>query len=222
MTVALMRFGVGYRILQLRQIRKRYRELVRSAKGPVLVCPNHLTMIDSAILNWSLAPVWSYLRSFKIFSWNLPEKTNFYKNPVLRAMCYFGSCIPIERGGNRDSIRKALNKVIYLLQKGYIVTVFPEGKRSRNGRIDTKEFSYGVGRLVTMVKGCKVLCVYLRSHRQEKHSSIPPRGSRFYLSMKLIQPESMHSGLRATRDIAAQIIEQLHLMEQSYFAAGRQ
>ncbi len=222
MTIAAMRFGAGYRIQHLRQIRKKYREIVKENSGPILLCPNHLTMIDSAILNWSLVSVWSYLKSIKAFSWNLPEKNNFYKNPLLRSVCYFGSCIPIERGGSRDSVKKSLEKVIYLLRKGYPVTVFPEGKRSRSGRVDAEGYSYGVGRLVNMVSDCKVLCVYLRGHRQDKHSGLPSRGSRFYLDMKLIEPESIYSGLRATRDVASQIIEELQAMEQAYFATCRQ
>jgi len=218
--IGLMRFGAGYRIQQIREIRRRYRELLETADGPVLLCPNHLTMIDSAILNWSLLSVWTNIKSFKALSWNLPEKANFYKNPLLRTLCYIGSCIPVERGGNRDSVKKSLNKVMYLLRKGYPVTVFPEGTRSRSGRIDIDGFSYGVGRLVNLVEDCKVLCVYLRGHKQDKYSGIPRRGSRFYLDMQLIQPVSVHSGLRATRDVAGQIITQLQEMEHAYFSRG--
>ena len=97
MTIAAMRFGAGYRISHLRQIRKKYREILKSNSGPLLVCPNHLTMIDSVILNWSFVSVWSYLKSIKAFSWNLPEKNNFYKNPILRSLCHFGFFSPREK-----------------------------------------------------------------------------------------------------------------------------
>jgi len=219
--IALMRVVGGYRVQQMREIRKHFKELKRNADGPILVCSNHLTKIDSIILNWSLASVWAYMRSFKIFSWNLPERSNFYQNYVLRLMCYLGSCVPIDRGGSREAVRKSLDKVTYLLSKGHTVTVFPEGGRSRTGRIDLDKSTYGVGRLVNKVKGCHVLCVYLRSHKQENYSEIPRRGSRFYLDMELFQPKSPHSGLRATRDIANQIVEKLVIMEQAYFATAR-
>ncbi len=220
--IALMRFVRRYKVQQLREVRRQYKQLKRSAEGPMIVCSNHLTKIDSAILNWSLASIFSYMRSFKMFSWNLPERANIYQNYILRILCYLGSCVPIDRGGSRSAVKKSLDKVIYLLKKGHTITVFPEGARSRTGRIDLDSFTYGVGRLVNKVKDCNVLCVYLRGHNQEEYSNIPPRGARFYLDMELIKPQSTYSGLRATRDVASQIISKLVLMEQAYFATVRQ
>jgi len=220
--IGLMRFVGKYRIQQMREIRRHYKQLKKTVGGPILVCSNHLTKIDSVILNWSLASTWSYMRSFKIFSWNLPERANFYQNYILRLLCYLGSCVPIDRGGNREAVKKSLDKVTYLLTKGHTVTIFPEGGRSRTGRIDLERFTYGVGRLVTKVKDCHVLCVYMRGHNQEQYSNIPERGARFYLDMQLIKPHSNHSGLRATKDVANQIIQKLVHMEQAYFATARQ
>jgi len=220
--IAALRFFGRYRIPEIRQIRKTFKELKKQAEGPILICSNHLTKIDSAVLNWSFASVWSYMRSFKVFSWNLPERANFYHNRLLRIVCYLASCVPIDRGGSREAVKKSLDKVAYLLKKGHPVTIFPEGGRSRTGRIDLERFTYGVGRLVNQVKDCNVLCVYLRGHTQENYSEIPPRGSQFYLNMELIKPKSEHSGLKATKDVANQIIEKLVHMEQNYFASVRQ
>ena len=219
--IGLLRFVGRYKVQQIREVRRRFKQLKRSAEGPILVCSNHLTKIDAVILNWSLASIWAYMRSFKIFSWNLPERSNFQQSYILRIICYLGSCVPIDRGGSRDAVKKSLDKVTYLLKKGHTVTIFPEGTRSRTGRINLDGLTYGVGRLVNKVKGCNVLCVYLRSHNQENYSDIPDRGAHFYLNMELIQPKSPHSGLRATRDIANQVIEKLVLMEHAYFAAAR-
>lgn len=220
--IGMMRLIGKYKIPELREIRRQFKRLQKSTEGPILVCSNHLTMIDSVILNWSLASVWAYMRSFKIFSWNLPERANFYHNYFARLLCYLASCIPIDRGGNRDAVKKSLAKATYLLRKGHTVTIFPEGGRSRSGRIDKETFTYGVGRLVNKVKDCNVLCIYLRGHNQDSYSGIPPKGARFHLSMELIKPVSVHSGLRATRDIATQILDQLARMEQAYFASARQ
>ena len=217
--ISFMRFVRRYKIQHLREIRRQFKQLKQSVDGPIIICPNHLTKIDSVILNWSLASMFSYMRSFKVFSWNLPERANFFHNYMLRILCYLGSCVPIDRGGNRNAVKKSLDKVIHLLKKGHTITVFPEGRRSRTGRIDLDNFTYGVGSLVNKVKDCNVLCVYLRGHNQEEYSGIPSRGARFYLQMELFKPRSEFSGLRATRDVAGQIIDKLVLMEQSYFAA---
>lgn len=220
-SILVLRFVGRYKVQQIREVRKQFKQLKRNVEGRILVCSNHLTKIDSIILNWSLASVWAYMRSFKIFSWNLPERSNFHQSYFLRMMCYLGSCVPIDRGGNRDDVKKSLDKVTYLLKKGHLVTIFPEGTRSRTGRINLEGLTYGVGRLVNKVSDCNVLCVYLRSHKQDNYSDIPHRGSRFYLNMELIKPSSPHAGLRATRDIANQIVEKLVLMEHAYFATSR-
>ncbi|HHL72806.1 MAG TPA: 1-acyl-sn-glycerol-3-phosphate acyltransferase [Bacteroidetes bacterium] len=215
--IALMRFVARYRIPQLREIRRQYKEIKKSTTQPIVICSNHLTKIDSIIINWSFASVWSYMRSFKYFSWNLPERANFYRNIVLRVLCYLGSCIPVDRGGDREAVKKSLDKLAWLLKKGHTITIFPEGTRSRTGRINPEGVAYGVGRLVRAVENCKVVCVYLRSHSQDTYSGIPKRGSEFYLTMEAVEPKTEHSGLRATRDIAFQIIEKLKEMEQEYF-----
>jgi len=220
-SILILRFVGKYKVQQIREIRKRFKHLKRNVKGTILVCSNHLTKIDSLILNWSLASVWAYMRSFKIFSWNMPERANFKNSYFLRLMCYLGSCVPIDRGGSRDAVNKSLDKVTYLLRKGHLVTIFPEGTRSRTGRINMEGLTYGVGRLVNKVKDCSVLCVYLRSHNQDNYSDIPQRGAQFSLNMELIKPETQYSGLRATRDIATQIVEKLVLMEHAYFATAR-
>lgn len=220
--IALMRFLRGYKVQQLPEIRRHYKRLRRSVAGPLIVCSNHLTMLDSLVLNWSLASIPYYTRSFKKFSWNIPERDYLDQNFILRIICYLGCCIPIDRGGSRGTVKKSLDKVIYLLKKGHTLTIFPEGARSRTGRIDLDSFTYGVGSLVNKVTDCNVLCVYLRGHNQESYSNMPPRGARFYLEMELIRPESTYSGLRATRDIASQIISKLGLMEEAYFATARQ
>jgi hypothetical protein len=220
--IFLMRFIGRYRVLGIREVRRRFKQLMRSADGPLLICANHLTKIDSAIINWSLASIWSYMRSFRFFSWNLPERARYEKNPILRFICYLGSCIPVDRGGDRDAVGKAIDKLAYLMQKGHAVTIFPEGKRSVDGKLDAHDFSYGVGRLLRAVNNCQVLCIYLRGTSQEKSSGIPRIGDRFYMDMAVIKPESIYSGLRATRDIASQIVKQLTQMEQVYFATGRQ
>lgn len=219
--ILVMRIVGRYQISKIREIRKRYKELIHSTKDPILICANHLTKIDSALINWSLASVGSYMMTFKVFPWNIPERARYEGNIFLRFICYLGSCIPIDRGGDRDTVKNSLDKLTYLLKKGDAVTIFPEGKRSRDGKLDYKNFSYGAGRVLRTVKNCKVLCIYLRGEAQKKYSGIPKIGEKFYFDMKLIDPKSIYTGLRATRDIAQQIINQLKIMEQTYFAGCR-
>lgn len=212
---------VGYKNTQLREVRKQYQELLKASNGAVILCANHLTKIDSALITWSLGSMWSYLRSFRTFSWNLPERTRYFSNFFLRLICYFGSCIPVDRGGERSRVNSSLRKIRYLLHQGHIVTIFPEGKRSRDGKVDVKDYSYGVGQLIKTVENCKVICIYLRGYGQKTFSSVPRLGDKFYCEMKLIKPESVYQGMRGARDLAKQVVDQLHSMEEKYFALCR-
>ena len=52
-SILLMKGLLGYRIENLRAFRQKVAELIKEKHGPVIVCPNHLTMIDSLILVWA-------------------------------------------------------------------------------------------------------------------------------------------------------------------------
>ena len=219
--IVLLRFVMGYRIPNLYQVRRRVKELLQEESGPLLICANHLTLVDSAIIEWALASNWTYLRHFRLFPWSVPERRHYWKNVLLRLVCYFGKCVPVVRGGPPEQTKLILEKLRYLLKDGESLFIFPEGTRSRAGLVETKNHAYGVGRLLTEVEGVRVLCVYLRGHHQERFSSLPRRREVFYSDVELIAPRSAYKGLRAARDISTQIVEKLSEMEQKYFATIR-
>jgi 1-acyl-sn-glycerol-3-phosphate acyltransferase len=155
--------------------------------------------------------------------WNLPERSNFQSNIVLAVLCYLAKCIPIDRGGPREKTKKTLDKCIYLMRSGHNVMIFPEGGRSRTGMVNKEDFSYGVGRFVQDVEGCKVMCIYLRGDRQKTYSLIPSWGEKFSMQVEVFTPSvAGESGLRVQRDYAAQIINRLAQMEEKYFAVHRE
>jgi hypothetical protein len=214
-----MRVFRRYRIEDLRRVRARCDELMRSGEGPVIICANHLTMIDSFILIWALSSLSRCLRSSSRFPWNLPEQRNFYTNFGLRALCYLGKCIPVLRGGPAEKSKLVLAKVGYLMSVGETLMVFPEGGRSRTGRVDAENFAYAVGTMIQQAPGgeARVLCVYLRGNAQADYSDFPVKGECFRIDLELLRPRSEHAGLRGARDIATQIIRRLSRMEQDYF-----
>jgi hypothetical protein len=216
-----LRFGLGYRIEGLREVRRQARDLRDGSPGPLLICANHLTMIDSFLVSWALAPTSGYLVRFHELPWNLPEARNFAASWWSRILSYLAKCIPIVRGGSREDAAAVLARVTHLVRRGETALVFPEGGRSRSGRVDTDEPAWGVGRIVGAIPGCRVLCVYLRGRGQESWSSIPARGDRFFVSMACIEPKSDHRGVRRSRDLARQVIAQLARMERDFFD-GRQ
>jgi len=220
--VLLLRGFLGYRWENLRAFRTKIRSLLSRQEGPVILCPNHLTMIDSLLLIWAMTPAWRALTKPRFFPWNTPEKKNFAHNAVLRFFCYIGKCLPVVRQGPAHQTRAFMDKIKVLLAKGQSLMMFPEGTRSHSGRVDTKNFAYGIGKIIDDIRndGLKpqVLCLYLRGKKQAGKSTVPPRGDRFFIDAELVEPKSPHSGLRAARDLATQIVHRLAGMEEAYFS----
>ena len=119
------------------------------------------------------------------------------------------------RKGPPEEVRRSLDKVTFLLARGQSVLVFPEGGRSRVGRVDTENFMYGVGRMLQESPAARVLCVFARGVGQRALHQLPAaRASPSSSGMKTIAPTTTFQGLRADRDLATQIIRQLSEMEQ--------
>lgn len=214
--------ALHYRIRNLRDIRRRCAVEFAKHKGPWLICANHLTMIDSFILSYAAFRFGSHFTQYKKLPWNLPERSNFQSNIFLAVLCYLSKCIPVDRGGSRVKMKQVLKQCTYLLRKGHTIMIFPEGGRSRTGRVDKDNFSYGVGRFIQDVPDCKIMCMYLRGDKQYSYSLIPAWGDKFYAEIEVLQPLPVEQeGLRAQRLYAAQIIERLAQMEESYFVAHR-
>jgi 1-acyl-sn-glycerol-3-phosphate acyltransferase len=215
--IAVLWLALGYRVNDIERLRVQFRRIRRETRGPLLVCANHLTMIDSAIIAWAFgSPGW-YLLNFSALPWNLPERRNFAYSPLSEILSYVMKCLPITRGGQRAEVAEVLTRFIYLLSRGEVGMVFPEGGRSRSGRVDVAGAAPGVGRIVTALPGCRVLCVYLRGAHQETFSTIPVRGEEFRMRLSMIEPRTRYAGLRASRDIAQQIVAKLAEMEEEHF-----
>ena len=213
LAIKLMR----YKVRDLSKTRKMAQDLFKKHRGPWIICPNHMTMIDSAIVAYAIAPLYRYMLQYRLLPWNLPEQANFQSNIFLAILCYLAKCIPISRGGDRRKMKSTLDKCNYLLGKKENLLIFPEGGRSRTGRVDTENFSYGVGRLIANAGDCRVMCVYLRGDGQKTYSSIPEFGEHFTMKIETFSPDMENRGLKAQRSCARQIVEHLSRMEKDCF-----
>ncbi|MDD5722336.1 MAG: lysophospholipid acyltransferase family protein [Syntrophales bacterium] len=212
---------MGYRVRDLRRVRRTIRQLFKEHGGPWIICPNHLTMIDSVILQCAMAPLHGYMIRYRRFPWNLPERANFQKNIFLAVFCYLSKCIPISRGGDRVQMKSIMDRCIYLLKRRESLLIFPEGGRSRTGRVNVEKASYGVGRMVANAPDCRVMCIYLRGDGQETYGGIPRFGERFTMQIEAFTPEMEGTGLKAQRDCARQIVGRLARMEEDHFDRQR-
>lgn len=215
LTALTLRFGFGFRIEDEQEVRRVYRQIA-DQPGPILICANHLTMIDSFLLGWALGHPLYYMRRFSRLAWNVPERSIFASNLPLRFLAYIFKCIPVVRGGRRSDVAKSLARVVHALRRGETALVFPEGGRSRSGHVEMENAAPGVGRIYRAVPGCRVLCVYLRGRSQSTFSAVPARGDRFRVAMRLMEPKTDDNGLRGSREVARQITGTLIEMEQAF------
>jgi 1-acyl-sn-glycerol-3-phosphate acyltransferase len=92
-------------------------------EGPAILCPNHISFIDSVFLMLSLPRNISFVGKAEYMdSW----KTKF----VFPAM----GMIPIDRAGG-DKSQGALDIAQKVLERGELFGIYPEGTRSRDGRL---------------------------------------------------------------------------------------
>ncbi|WP_411844384.1 lysophospholipid acyltransferase family protein [Salinicoccus sp. HZC-1] len=89
--------------------------------GPVIICSNHISEYDPPLVATSVE------REMSFFA-----KSELFKIPVLGYLISRLNALPVERG---KSDRAALKKSIEVLGEGNMMLVFPEGSRSKTGKL---------------------------------------------------------------------------------------
>ncbi len=207
-----------YQLPNRKETRKFFQDLIKKNE-PIIICPNHLTMIDSALIQWAFGSNSFYLFHFSKFPWNIPAKENVTKSLLFRIIAYLTKCILIEREGSKEHKELVLKKLTYVLKKNEPVCIFIEGTRSTTGRLLEEDINYGAGQLYLDVPGSRIIVVYLRGQLQKYKSDFPEKNQSFFIRYKLIQPETKYKGLRAQREVSRQILEELKNFEDEYFSS---
>ncbi|MCM8819322.1 MAG: 1-acyl-sn-glycerol-3-phosphate acyltransferase [Candidatus Omnitrophica bacterium] len=214
--VIFLKFYYKFSIINHSQHKKYFRNLVRNKK-PLLICSNHLTMIDSVILQYAFGSYFYYLFHFRNFIWNVPAKEVFAKNVFLNVFLFLTKCIPIDRKGSPEYHEFILNQIQYILLLKDPFLIFPEGGRSRKGIFDLENITYGVGRILFQLPNTQVLCVYLRGDKQKHYTNFPEKNSKFYIKYRLIQPKTKHTKrILAEKDLTLQIGKTIKELEEEY------
>lgn len=101
-------------------------------RGPAVLVANHLSLLDIVV-------VYGLFRPFKWVS-----KAELFRVPILGWNMALNDYVPVRRG-DRDSIRRMMDHCRVHLTRGTPVLLFPEGTRSRDGRL--QPFKEGAFRL---------------------------------------------------------------------------
>lgn len=133
--------------------------------GPLIIASNHLSFIDSFIIPLSIPRPVTYIGKAEYF-----EKTGLKGRFVRWFLTTLGH-LPIQRGAQRAAL-DALEQALGVLNNSGAFAIYPEGTRSRDGRLYRGRT--GTGWLV-LASGARVLPVALENtqHLQPIGSSWP-------------------------------------------------
>jgi 1-acyl-sn-glycerol-3-phosphate acyltransferase len=96
--------------------------------GPVIIASNHLSFIDSVVIPLAVPRTVRFL-----------AKAEYFEGRGLRGrgtalFFHLIDAVPVRRTGNRDSMR-SLESALDVLREGTAFGIYPEGTRSRDGRL---------------------------------------------------------------------------------------
>ena len=109
-------------------------------RGGVILASNHTSYADP--------PVAGTASPRSVF---FMAKSELFRMPLLGTLLPLIQAFPVRRG---RPDRRALRQTLKLLEKGKVVGIFPEGKRSHNGRLQAPELGAA---MVALMSGAPVV-----------------------------------------------------------------
>jgi len=91
------------------------------SKGPVILCCNHVSWLDPINLGCAVGPRVYFM-----------AKEELFRIPVFGGLLRALGAFPVARG---KADRRAIRRALELLEEGKVLGLFPEGTRSRTGRL---------------------------------------------------------------------------------------
>jgi 1-acyl-sn-glycerol-3-phosphate acyltransferase len=132
-------------------------------EGPAILCPNHVSFLDSAFLMLHLPRNISFV-----------GKAEYMDSWKTKHLFPLMGMIPIDRGGG-DKSQAALDTAEAVLRRGELFGIFPEGTRSRDGMLHKGRT--GAARLALKI-GCPIYPVGMLGTReiQPPDAKVPKLG----------------------------------------------
>jgi 1-acyl-sn-glycerol-3-phosphate acyltransferase len=98
--------------------------------GPVILASNHASFLDPPLVG---APVHRGIHFL--------ARDTLFRLPIVKQLLHSWNAVPVDReGGGAAGLRKILD----VLQSGHAVIIFPEGTRSRDGRLQKARSGIGL------------------------------------------------------------------------------
>jgi 1-acyl-sn-glycerol-3-phosphate acyltransferase len=169
-------------------------------EGPVIIAPNHTSYFDPPGVG---AGVYRQMHFF--------AKRELFRNLLFRALIRFYNAIPVRRG---VMDWKAVAEVKALLKAGGAIMVFPEGTRSRDGRLGKAKFGAG---MLAQETGAIIVPVYVHGTNRPLDAFLRRRPFEVFFG-KQIRPEQYADLDRSTKSrlaISEMIIQRIAAMQKA-------
>ncbi|KOO44128.1 lysophospholipid acyltransferase family protein [Priestia koreensis] len=122
------------------------------SEGGVIVCSNHIDNLDPPAVGITCPRPVSFM-----------AKEELFKLPLLKSILPKLEAFPVRRG---MSDREALRKGLGILKEGKVLGLFPEGTRSKDGKLG--KGLAGVGFFALRSEGAVVPCAVIGPYRKFK------------------------------------------------------
>ncbi|BDA47309.1 probable Tafazzin [Coccomyxa sp. Obi] len=142
--------------------------LDRPTGQALITVSNHVASLDDPLVTAALLPAGALLRPGAL-RWTLCATDRCFTSPAASAFFRTAKVLPVERGAGLD--QAGMRAAEARLAAGDWVHVFPEGTRSRDGRMGHAR--KGVGRLVAACKQTPLVVPFVHSGMD----AVIPRGS---------------------------------------------
>ena len=168
-----------------------------------LLLSNHQSMLDSFLVGLGAFYPQSWIRPHLI-PWNPAAAENFYRTPILAWLADNWKCIWV-REGRRDP--HALHRMIEVLPHG-VMTLFPEGTRSRTGAVGPGQAGPG---LLILATGARVIPVAIEGMQKVLPigSKVPRLFKRIYVTYGPPVDYAEFRALPRTRETAQALIDRV-------------
>ena len=99
-----------------------------------LIVANHCSNIDPPLVGFAVPKPIAYM-----------AKSDFFKIPIFKDIIRFSGAFAVKKASKDQSY---IDNTIYALKNGWLVTIFPEGGRSLDGKLMLKEIKPGVAKIL--------------------------------------------------------------------------
>ena len=168
------------------------------AEGPVIVAANHMS-------NWDPPLLGTYARRHISFM----AKEELFRPPGLGWALRSCEAFPVKRGA---ADRSAIKTALQILKEGRCMALFPEGTRSRTGKMGKAEA--GIGLIAAMSKAAVVPAAIIGTDKIFNHGHYFPKLKIIY--GKPVRFTGAHNDKAALQEFSQGIMDEIAKIKKEY------